>query len=134
MAKARGLYLTPYDHAFASGPVSRAPPRPKPRASKFDREDDAELLWRIFEAFESFAVSGERLRLSLKARVVSKNREKRHRSATIARSAARSAASRAGAYDRKHRLYRRRRDHQRAEPHRDRGRDAYRSRCARVRQ
>ena len=76
MAKARGLYLTPYDHAFASGPVFTRPASIAAARGNFDRPEDADLLWRIFEAFESLAVSGERLRLGLKARIVSKNREK----------------------------------------------------------
>lgn len=76
MAKARGLYLTPYDHAFASGPVFTRPASLAASRGNFDRADDGDLLWRIFEAFDAFATSGERLRLGLKARIVSKNREK----------------------------------------------------------
>jgi acetyltransferase-like isoleucine patch superfamily enzyme len=76
MAKARGLYLTPYDHAFASGPVFARPASVAASRANFDRAEDGDLLWRIFEAFEAFAVSGERLRLGLKARIVSKNRDK----------------------------------------------------------
>lgn len=76
MAKPRGLYLTPYDHAFASGPVFTRPASPSAARANFDRAEDGDLLWRVFEAFDAFAVSGERLRLGLKARIVSKNREK----------------------------------------------------------
>jgi acetyltransferase-like isoleucine patch superfamily enzyme len=76
MTKARGLYLTPYDHAFASGPVFTRPASIAAARGNFDRPEDGDLLWQIFEAFDSFAASGERLRLGLKARIVSKNREK----------------------------------------------------------
>jgi acetyltransferase-like isoleucine patch superfamily enzyme len=74
-AGSRRLYMTPYDHAFASGPVFTRPESLEAARAEFDRAEDADLLWRIFEAFSTHATSGARLRLGLKARIVSKNRE-----------------------------------------------------------
>jgi acetyltransferase-like isoleucine patch superfamily enzyme len=75
-SRSRGLYLTPYDHAFASGPVFTRPASLAASRGTFDQAEDGELLWRVFEAFGTCADSGERLRLGLNARVVSKNAEK----------------------------------------------------------
>jgi acetyltransferase-like isoleucine patch superfamily enzyme len=71
------LYLTPYDHAFASGPVFLRPASVEAARELFDRTEDGDLLWRIFEAFDQMAVPGDRLRLGLKARIVSKNADRR---------------------------------------------------------
>lgn len=73
------LYLTPYDHAFASGPVFLRPDSIEAARAQFDRPEDGDLLWRVFESFEQAAVIGEGLRLSLNARVINKNAEKRVR-------------------------------------------------------
>lgn len=73
------LYLTPYDHAFASGPVFLRPESIEASRAQFDRPEDGDLLWRVFESFEKAAVIGEGLRLSLHARVINKNAEKRVR-------------------------------------------------------
>jgi acetyltransferase-like isoleucine patch superfamily enzyme len=73
------LYLTPYDHAFASGPVFLKPESPEAARAQFDDPRDGDLLWRIFESFENAAVIGEGLRLGLHARVINKNAEKRVR-------------------------------------------------------
>lgn len=69
----RPLYLTPYDHAFASGPVFFRPASREAALAQFERPEDGDLLWRVFEAFHDLAVVGEGLRLSLNARIVSKN-------------------------------------------------------------
>jgi acetyltransferase-like isoleucine patch superfamily enzyme len=75
-ANPKRLYMTPYDHAFASGPVFTRPESIGAARSQFDRAEDGDLLWRIFEAFDAHARFGDRLRLGLKARIVSKNRER----------------------------------------------------------
>ncbi len=74
---AKPLYLTPHDHAFGSGPVFMKPASLEAARDQFPRPEDGELLWRVFEAFEDSAIVGERLRLSLNARLVSKNAQKR---------------------------------------------------------
>ena len=75
-AGAKRLYMTPHDHAFASGPVFTRPESIEAARAEFDRGEDADLLWRVFEAFAANASFGVRLRLGLKSRIVSKNRER----------------------------------------------------------
>jgi acetyltransferase-like isoleucine patch superfamily enzyme len=72
-SKRQQLYLTPFDHAFASGPVFTRPASAKAARAHFDREEDADLLWRLFESFHTHARIGDRLRLGMRARIVSKN-------------------------------------------------------------
>lgn len=69
-------YLTPYDHAFADGPVYLRPASLRASRSAFDRKEDGELLWRIFASFERCAEVGDSLRLGLNARIASLNAEK----------------------------------------------------------
>jgi acetyltransferase-like isoleucine patch superfamily enzyme len=69
-------YLSPYDHAFANGPVFLRPKSLSAARSAFDRKEDGELLWRIFAAFDRCAAAGADLRLGLGARIVSKNVER----------------------------------------------------------
>jgi acetyltransferase-like isoleucine patch superfamily enzyme len=73
------LYLTPYDHAFASGPVFLRPESIEAARAQFDRPEDGDLLWRVFESFANACELGEGLRLSLHARVINKNAQKRVR-------------------------------------------------------
>jgi acetyltransferase-like isoleucine patch superfamily enzyme len=65
-------YLTPYDHAFASGPVFLKPASLEAARAQFAEPADGELLWRVFESFEASAQVGEGLRLGLNARLVNK--------------------------------------------------------------
>lgn len=69
-------YLTPHDHAFADGPVFMRPASLRAARLAFDRKEDGKLLWRIFQSFDQHAEAGEGLRLGLKARLASANREK----------------------------------------------------------
>jgi acetyltransferase-like isoleucine patch superfamily enzyme len=63
------LYLTPRDHAFADGPVFLRPASMAAARKLVERKEDGDLLWRVFQAFETHAVCGERLRLGLNARL-----------------------------------------------------------------
>lgn len=73
------LYLSAHDHAFASGPVFHRPADAVQAAELVGNEADGRLLAAVFEQFEQFATLGERLRLSVRARLVSKNGEPRVR-------------------------------------------------------
>jgi acetyltransferase-like isoleucine patch superfamily enzyme len=70
-------YLDPRDHAFANGPVFTRPPSREAARAVFDRPEDGERLWEVFEAFERVGEAGEGLRLGLEARLVAPPGERR---------------------------------------------------------
>lgn len=74
--KPKRLYVRPTDHAFASGPVFQRPDSLESARAQFDDPSDGDLLAEVFAQFDAVAEAGERLRLSLQARAVSKNRDR----------------------------------------------------------
>lgn len=76
MHRTKRPYLTPYDHAFASGPVFLRPESLAAARHMFEVPQDGELLCKIFDTFDSVAEVGRGLRLGLHSRAVSKNRGK----------------------------------------------------------
>lgn len=69
-------YISAADHAFASGPVFMRPESREAAIAMLEAEADGAQLWSVFEAFEHHADLGERVRLGLNARLISKNAEK----------------------------------------------------------
>ena len=78
-------YLDPDDHAFANGPVFARPASIEAARALFDRPEDGDRLWAVFEAFGRGAQAGEGLRLGLAARLVTPAGE---RPATLGRDCA----------------------------------------------
>lgn len=63
-------YLDPRDHAFAHGPTFLRPASIEAAREAFDRPEDGERLWSVFEQFHRAAEIGEGLRLGLDARLI----------------------------------------------------------------
>ena len=72
-------YLDPHDHAFANGPVFARPASPEAARALFDRPEDGDRLWAVFDAFDRGAELGRGVRLSLSARLVTPDGERRVR-------------------------------------------------------
>jgi acetyltransferase-like isoleucine patch superfamily enzyme len=72
-------YLDPHDHAFANGPVFARPASIAAARSLFDRPEDGDRLWAVFEAFDRGAELGEGVRLGLAARLLGPHGERRIR-------------------------------------------------------
>jgi acetyltransferase-like isoleucine patch superfamily enzyme len=72
-------YLDPHDHAFANGPVFKRPASPEAARALFDRPEDGDRLFELFELFERGAECGPRLRLGLGARLLTPDGERRVR-------------------------------------------------------
>jgi acetyltransferase-like isoleucine patch superfamily enzyme len=70
-------YLDPLDHAFANGPVFARPASLEAARALFDRTDDADRLWQVFEAFDRGSQAEEGLRLGLGARLITPGGERR---------------------------------------------------------
>jgi acetyltransferase-like isoleucine patch superfamily enzyme len=71
------LYLTTTDHAFASGPVFVRPESEGAAIATVGNEAEGSLLWAVFESYERSAELGQGVRLGTRARLVSKNAQKR---------------------------------------------------------
>jgi acetyltransferase-like isoleucine patch superfamily enzyme len=72
-------YLDPHDHAFANGPVFARPASIEAARGLFDRAEDGDRLWAVFEAFDRGAELGDGVRLGLAARLLTPGGERRVR-------------------------------------------------------
>src|SRR5471030_2887078 len=72
-------YLDPHDHAFANGPVFARPASLQAARALFDRPEDGDRLWAVFDAFDHGAELGSGVRLGLSARLVTPDGERRVR-------------------------------------------------------
>ena len=72
-------YLDPDDHAFANGPVFTRPESLEAARRLFDRPQDGDRLWAVFEAFDRGAELSEGVRLGLAARLLTPGGERRVR-------------------------------------------------------